>query len=324
MERKCRHRDCYVPETSCVMGWQEPKQCEHWPGNPDASGDAPTASANYERITLPWSGGAMGLSDIEFIAARGRPRVVAIVGPHDAGKSTFLATLFLLLLRHGTVDSFLFASSCSLLAWEHVAAHMKWLGSEPPKFPPHTTAFEGRIPGLLHLGFRREDGDDLQDLLFVDAPGEWFQQWAFNREAPGAEGARWVATHADVFVLFADCQALAGEKRGEARVVLKQIIERVSSEQKSRPVLLVWSKSDIKIKPDVRTSIQEACERLGETVEFHLSVKPIPPKNEVHEAGFLDVLQAILTAPQTQTIGTSTPVDIIADRFLSYRGGANG
>lgn len=321
MERKCKHRDCYVPETSCVMGWQEPKQCEHWPRNTEVTGEAPTASANAERITVPWSGGAMGLSDIEFVAARGAPRVVAIVGPHDAGKSTFLATLFLLLLRRGAVESFLFASSCSLLAWEHVAAHMKWLGSEPPRFPPHTTAFQGRTPGLLHLGFRREDGD-LRDLLFVDAPGEWFQQWAFNREAPGADGARWVASHADVFVLFADCAALAGEKRGEARVVLKQIIDRVHSEQNNRPVFLVWSKSDIKIKPEVRRSIEEASERFGQVTEFHVSVMPLPPDNEVNEQAFLDTLQGILALPDTQDIAINTPTDI-SDRFLSYRGSAN-
>jgi hypothetical protein len=51
---------------------------------------------------------------------------------------------------------------------------------------------------------------------------------------------------------------------------------------------------------------------------------PIPPKNEVHEEGFLDVLHAILTLPKTQTISVSPPLDLIADRFLSYRGAANG
>jgi len=322
MERKCKHRDCYVPETSCVMGWQEPTQCEYWPGNTEVVGEAPTASPNAERVTVPWSSGAMGLSDIEFIAARGTPRVVAIVGPHDAGKSTFLATLFLLLLRHGAAESYLFASSCSLLAWEHVAVHMKWLGSEPPKFPPHTTAFQGRTPGLLHLGFRRENGE-LRDLLFVDAPGEWFQQWAFNREAPGAEGARWVAAHADVFIVFADCAALAGEKRGEARVILKQIIDRVRSEQNNRPIFLVWSKSDIKIKPELRSSIEEACQRFGRVTEFHVSVMPLQPNNEVHEKPFLDALHAILDLPDTQSITANLQADIVTDRFLSYRGVAN-
>ena len=119
MERKCKHRDCYVPETSCVMGWPEAKLCEHWPGSADV-GEAQVTPTVAERITLPWSGGAMGLSDIEFIASRGTPKVVAILGPHDAGKTTFLAALFLLLLRHGVVGPFEFASSCSLLAWERV------------------------------------------------------------------------------------------------------------------------------------------------------------------------------------------------------------
>jgi len=321
MERKCKHRDCYVPETSCVMGWPEPKQCEHWPGNAEvaeAAGDAAVTATAAERITLPWSGGAMGLSDIEFIASRGAPQVVGILGPHDAGKTTFLATLFLLLLRHGVVGSYEFASSCSLLAWERVSAHMKWNGSEPPRFPPHTTAFEGRVPGLLHLGFRLPDGE-LQDLLFVDAPGEWFQQWAVNREAAGAEGARWAAAHADVFLLFADCDALAGAKRGEAREILRQIIERLRSERRGRPVFLLWSKSDISISTEMRSSVEKASEGLGEIAEFRVSVMPQPPKDEVQEGPFLKVLEDILGLPGTHARPIIEP-DLIGDRFLSYRG----
>jgi len=303
------------------MGWPEPRKCEHWPGNAEVAeivSEGSAGAAAAERITLPWSGGAMGLSDIEFIASRGTPQVVSILGPHDAGKTTFLATLFLLLLRQGVVGSYEFASSCSLLAWERVSAHMKWSGSEPPRFPPHTTAFEGRVPGLLHLGFRRPDGD-LHDLLFVDAPGEWFQQWAVNREAAGAEGARWAAIHADIFVLFADCQALAGVKRGEAREVLRQIVERLRSERRGRPVLLLWSKSDIPISAEMRGAVEKASEGLGKVAEFHLSVMPQPPRNEVHEEQFLDVLEAILDSPRTRTRPT-VELELIGDRFLSYRG----
>jgi len=195
---------------------------------------------------------------------------------------------------------------------------MKWSGSEPPKFPPHTTAFEGRVPGLLHLGFRTPDGE-LQDLLFVDAPGEWFQQWAVNREAAGAEGARWAAAHADVFVLFADCAALAGDKRGEARAILRQIIERLRSERRGRPVLLLWSKSDIPISAEMRSSVEKASEGLGKGGEFRLSVMPQPPKDEVQEEPFLEVMETILGLPQTQARLTIEP-EVVGDRFLSYRG----
>jgi hypothetical protein len=103
----------------------------------------------------------------------------------------------------------------------------------------------------------------LRDLLFVDAPGEWYRQWAFDREASGADGARWVAAHADLFLVFADCAALAGDSRGEARVITRQILQRVVGERQSRPLILVWSKCDVEIAPEMRDSILEMLEGIA-------------------------------------------------------------
>jgi hypothetical protein len=49
--------------------------------------------------------------------------------------------------------------------------------------------------------------------MFADAPGEWFQKWAANRDSADGAGARWVAEHADVFLLVADCEALQAPAR---------------------------------------------------------------------------------------------------------------
>ncbi|MCU1310599.1 MAG: hypothetical protein JWO20_1724, partial [Candidatus Angelobacter sp.] len=83
MERKCKHPDCYVPETSCVMGNQDANVCEFWSGGNTAELDATeTISDASGKTMVPWSGGAMGLSDVAFVAARGAPIVIGVVGPH--------------------------------------------------------------------------------------------------------------------------------------------------------------------------------------------------------------------------------------------------
>lgn len=323
MERRCKHPDCYVPQTSCVMGNRDASSCEYWVAskNGDAGDPPPAAESTTDTTMVPWSGLSMGLSDLGFLAARGAPGVVGVIGAHDAGKTTFLAALFLLMLRHGRTPQNSFAGSWTLSGWEQLASHLKWSGSEPPKFPPHTTAFERRTPGLLHLAFRRDSGA-LRDLLFVDAPGEWFRQWAFDREASGADGARWVAAHADVFLVFADCAALAGDNRGEARVITRQILQRVAAERENRPLILVWSKCDLQIAPEMRESIHAMLEGVAPFSEVALSVKPLPPKDEVAEDRFLALLDALLDIP-TSREPEVIPAGTSGDLFLEFRGEGN-
>ena len=317
MKGKCRHPDCYVPDTSCVMGNRSPQECEHWAGG-NSEEEQKAAADTSDPIVVPWSGGSLGLSDVAFVGARGKSRVVGLIGPQNAGKTTFLAAIFLLLSRFGNTPTRKFAGSYTLRGWEQIASHLKWAGSEPPRFPPHTTSFDSRTPGLLHIALR--GGQELEDLLFVDAPGEWFREWAFNREAPGAEGARWVAKHADVLLIFADCAALSGETRGEARVVLRQMIDRLGSERRGQLAFLIWSKSDIAVSKEIRSTISRAAKAVGSSREFELSVYPLPPKEEVPEHRFLEVIEELTSAPmsQEQTM-ISSPI-VSNDNFLNFRG----
>ena len=117
-------------------------------------------------------------------------------------------------------DRHTFSGSFTLSGWEAVARSMQWRPGVQPEFPPHTSTRGTREKGLLHLSFM-ENSDLLRDYLFADAPGLWFQRWAINEEAPDAQGARWVVQNADVFILTADCAALAGTERGSARSAIQ-------------------------------------------------------------------------------------------------------
>ena len=100
-----------------------------------------------------------------------KPIVLAIIGPHKAGKTTLLGAWYLLLGRgYRPNDKLRFSGSSSLAGWEVVANSLRWEpGSISPAFPPHTSSRGARIPGLLHLAFNQV-GAHRRDFLMTDAP----------------------------------------------------------------------------------------------------------------------------------------------------------
>ncbi|NNN33178.1 hypothetical protein HLK59_23025 [Streptomyces sp. S3(2020)] len=167
-----------------------------------------------------------------------------------------------------------FAGSFSLAGWEAVAESLRWAPGQAPGFPPHTASRSGRAPGLLHLSFRAGQKQPV-DYLFTDAPGEWFQKWAINKDGSEAAGARWIAEHADVFLLVADREALSGASMGSARSALQLLAARVADERQSRPVALVWTKSDVSIAPAMEESVRQSVfGPMPEAEEFSVSVTP--------------------------------------------------
>ncbi|WP_234641810.1 TRAFAC clade GTPase domain-containing protein [Delftia tsuruhatensis] len=215
----------------------------------------------------------MGESDLNFVCGKVNPITIGIVGPESAGKTTILGAFYLLLGRGAlTAEAMSFSSSYTLAGWEAVATYLRWKPGLPPSFPPHTPSGSARAPGMLHLGFRREDGS-VRDFLFADAPGEWFQKWAINEQAADAQGARWIARHADVTLLIADRQALAGPKMGAARNDFQLLAQRAVAEAKGRHLALVWTKGDVDVAPAMEAQIRKAVSPDGSKIpEFTVSV----------------------------------------------------
>ncbi len=216
----------------------------------------------------------MGESDLNFVSGRVKPITVAIVGPESAGKTTILGSFYLLLGRGAlTNEENVFSNSYTLAGWEAVAASMRWKpGPLPPRFPAHTPSGKARAPGMLHLAFRRKDGT-LRDLVFADAPGEWFRKWAINQETADAEGARWIAKHADVTLLIADRQALSGLRLGTARNDFQLLAQRAIAEARGRPLALVWTKGDVEVAAAMEVQIRRAVASVSPDVpEFTVSV----------------------------------------------------
>jgi hypothetical protein len=59
----------------------------------------------------------------------------------------------------------------------------------------------------------------------------------------------------DTFLLFADCDMLAGEELGKARRQIRLVADRIKQNLGERPFGLIWSKSDIDLDEETAQQI---------------------------------------------------------------------
>lgn len=263
MAGKCSQPSCYPDETGCnVEGCLNPSDCKYYnkTESTNENTELETKVQVDESIRIPWTGNSFGLTDLTFLTASTKPILIGITGVANAGKTSFLASLYCL-LRHGNkIGDYSFAGSLTLNGWEDIAWYLSWKENGNIQFPPHTANNSGRVPGLLHIVLKNELGEKT-DLVFTDAPGEWFDHWRNSVNSENAKGAKWIHDNSDAFLLFADCEMLAGSKRGHAKLQINSVADRLFETIESRPVGLVWSKSDVEITKTTKEQILQHIEQ---------------------------------------------------------------
>ena len=318
----CSNPCCDYPDVSCNLGHLNPSVCEYI--NAAKNGD--TTNLDPNTTVFPWTGRAFGLNDLRFVAGCRKPLTVGVVGSHDAGKTTLLAMLFLMLIRGVLkLDHRQFAGSYTLEGWEGIARWLQQLPQHPIRFPPHTTSKGERTPGLLHLTFA-DKRRVLRDVLITDAPGEWFNNWAKNEYVTDAEGARWVSRSADKILLIADTEALSGKRKGSARNDFQWLARRLHGAARGRPVALVWTKTDIKRSKQLISTIEQHFEELFPGAPVFSVHVPSEKKDESNENSHIEELQSVFAWALTDSIAMGEyrrpKIDVVDDAFLAY-GGSN-
>lgn len=313
----CTHEQC-IPEIGCYNGLPDAQisKCENY-----AAKALPQEEENKNSPvhSIAWYGSTLGMSDLKFVGARNKPRLVSIFGTQNTGKTTFLAALYLLISGGQKLKDINFAGSYSLNGWENIARYLRFNpGHLTPHFPPHTPRHGGRLPGLLHLACRVEN--NLYDYLITDPPGEWFESWAINQDDSTAEGARWMAKYASAFALFADCEALAGENRGREVQNLCLLARRIGSVIGNRPIAVIWSKSDISIKDEIQSRLLREFGQCFSTYEqFRVAAGSHYTDKFERGYGVLDATNWLLSV-QAPTLRIELESPNSRDAFLSYRG----
>jgi hypothetical protein len=257
VSKRCSDPNCFAHlGEQCRDGEPAHSTCRYW--SVGGTGEEASSDASTEAFRVPWSGSALGLADLSALVPRGRSVLVGVLGAHDAGKTTLLTGAYLALHRKHRLGGAQFAGSRTLGAWEALAAWTRFDdAARQPSFPPHTPRGTSRVPGLLHLALRDQQGA-LRDVLLADAPGEWFSRWSLREDGEDAAGARWVVRHADTFIIVADCERLSGSERGQARSDTRKLIERLGNHVAARPAVFVWAKSDHKPPGPILEALKKA------------------------------------------------------------------
>jgi len=282
------------------MQGEEIEDCPAWKARvksgPESETVVLTDGLTARDLRFPWTGNAMGPADLPYLTGARRVRLLTMAGASDAGKTSLLAAFYLLIARGYRPEGVEFAGSLTLEGWENIAGSLQWNTLNGPTFPAHTSSGGGRSPGMLHMTLRSTGRDC--ELLAADAPGEWFADWAVQRDNPRADGARWLCERTDVFLVIADSKALSGPDRGQARQALLDLLRRVGSERDGRPAALVWTKSDISVPSGIQAAIREGAARsLKDFREFSVSMHPEAGSESRNKGqGILELLAWVISA----------------------------
>lgn len=319
MAGKCSQPTCYPDETGCnVEGCGNVKECKYY-DRTVSEDELETSTPTDESYRIPWTGNSFGLTDLNFLTASSKTILIGIAGVASAGKTTFLASLYCL-LRHGRkIGDYSFASSLTLNGWEDIAWYLSWKENGNIQFPPHTANNSGRVPGLLHLSLKNSLGEKT-DLIFTDAPGEWFDHWRNNVNSENAKGAKWIHDNSDAFLLFADCVMLNGKERGKAKLQINSVADRLFENIEARPIGLVWSKSDCEIPTSTKEQILEHLKQNSYTHFSQFTTSVQEGKNGIFHQNICESINWIIEKLKSNINSQPQIISLIPeDMFLSKR-----
>ncbi len=318
MAGECKLKECGAPEVRCHLDNDDCTLCEHFVTEAGEKKVKKEKPAELKKSILGWSGQAFTTDELSLVSARTSPILIGVVGKADAGKTTFLAMLYTLLLSGKQFKEYNFAGTKTILGWDELYHRLKFKKGSVA-FPQPTPVTSNR---LYHLAVRNEEGQ-LKDILFADASGEVFSLWSVNRNDENAENARWIYSNSNAFILFIDCEALLADKNAAKKEVML-IARQLTHDLKNRPVIGVWSKSDK--KPKVLSSIKDTLKTELETLfpnykDMEISNFLEPGPDELVHINNLAVVDWLLDKIMIPSRPDLTLEKIVSDDlFINYRG----
>ncbi|RZK27045.1 MAG: hypothetical protein EOO43_00865 [Flavobacterium sp.] len=309
MQGECKLEECGAPEVRCHLDFDDYSKCENFIIQTTAKKTKREKATDIKESSLNWTGKALNVDELSLISSRTSPILVGIVGRADAGKTTFLSMYYTLLLNGQKLKDYNFAGTKTIIGWDELYHRLKFTKGKVP-FPQPTPVTSNR---LYHLALRNKD-QQLKDVLFADASGEVFSNWAINRNDENAENARWIYSNANAFMLFIDCEALIIDKNAAKKEILL-IARQLTHNLKNRPVIAVWSKSDKKpeVLPSIKDTLKTELEALFSNyteIEISNYLEPGPDelvhKNNISAVDWL--LERIMNPP---------PSNLILDKIVS-------
>ena len=318
MEGKCSNPDCIAPGP-CHEGLDDYTKCDFWlKNNPLKEENKIITKKKQKKSNITWTSEALKIEDVAQVSVRNSPIFIGVVGKANAGKTTFLAMLYTLLLRGERLKEYSFAGTKTIVGWDKLYHKLKYL-KRSVSFPDPTASPYYR---LLHFALRNKE-NMLKDILISEASGEVFSYWSQNKDDVNAENARWIYSTSDCFILFIDCEDLI-ESKNVAKTEIIDIAEMMKIELKGRPVIVVWSKADLKkkINTKIKNSLKEELKDIFINYkEIDISNFPSKDPDILVHVNNLKVIDWLLHEVFNNA-GNNISVDIghSNDLFLNYKG----
>ena len=266
----CTRPDCAFPEggrcareaefpdpvVQCVELVRESREDVARPSNSaDETASVPARPAD-QPSPFDWSGAPLAVDAVRRLPC---PRTIALLGHHNAGKTTLIASFFLSLASRASPDlGWRFAGSRTLprlLDLTRAAAEWRGHGEDRPILD-HTPS--GMRSQFVHLSLRTPRLEDPRviDLVISDIAGEDVESFS-SHESNIVTPTMAFVRNADAFLVLVDCVRLfhrGSEDSGRVGPAYDGLVSATltmvrnqlanSSNRSQRPVAVVWAKFD--------------------------------------------------------------------------------
>lgn len=138
------------------------------------------APKGYSGVSVN-SGDMLNISEAEKLLCADNSRVLTIIGPEKAGKTTFSLSLYEA-FQNGPYSSLSFAGSSSLVAFEERCHDARVASRRDSPATPRTSRLEGL--GFLHIAIRNKKFE-LTNMLISERAGEYYTDVANSVEDHG-------------------------------------------------------------------------------------------------------------------------------------------
>jgi molybdopterin-guanine dinucleotide biosynthesis protein len=336
----CSNPDCRVAQDGrCVEGISELASCSHY-GKPlliveVTKPEASKAAARPPGIRLPGAE-ALPAAAAQAILRDRRCNVIALVGPHESGKTSLIGGIYDL-LQENKVGSYAFAGSATLHAFER-ACHDARIASN--RDAPHMERTDRGPATYFHLDLADLRREGKQTALFANRDGEAYMDTQVNPDlAVGYPELR----RCDTLTLLADGMKLLDDS--ERHQVLNDVcltiraIEEAGQTRKWQQLAIVLTKIDAVRKAENKANTERAIRHFERIVadvreeflhlfadiqSFHVSASP---KGEVGERGegMEDLLTYWMNEPERlKHVASTRQVDLSVRAFGRLRSIASG
>lgn len=260
---RCGHADCTLPEGGrCARAseFAEPLvDCTDLvrveAGTLAVESPAPVEVSNAPgqdgEDATPWKGRHLALQEAEAIVKRSPARLISVLGPYDAGKTSLMASFFLQIANGQYVDfPYCFASCLTLYGFRDLVGRAnRWSGKQNEQIVDHTPKEESaQAGGFLHIGLRpRQDTDDRHiDMLLCDVAGEWIENWTRRADEDARRRLAFIP-RSDGFIVVVDAFELLSTTGMKMDAAIGRLIRRIvasAGARRRRGLALVFSKFD--------------------------------------------------------------------------------